>query len=590
MPVLYGDAAASANLPRINRSDVVFMGPKSADVYQAYAGTLVSWGGYAWSDSPQAVEDFNKRVQTAHDLGLRYCAGLAFRTAFAGMIDFSPEFMDAVCRDLNGNPILVPWLWDHKHKDHPAYWFCTNAPLYREYLRQQTRRATVAHIEGLHIDDYNGTAGTEWRGGCFCRYCMAAFRDYLRKNVPAERLKELGIQSLDDFDYGQFLRAQGVSIEDYRRRVDSSLPLGPEFMTFQYRAAAEWVGEIRRYAESLVGHPLMLSVNSSASSPKALVIAPQVTYFAGEVNHRASSLAWPEEPILVFKLCEALDRPMACTASGQDWAFINETKRVGLVRMWIAQAYAFGHQLMVPHRQWAYTETKGTHWYQSDPSDYAYLYRFVRDNARLFDDYDDATQVALLYSNAAFRSGNTQAKEACLWLARANVPFRIILAGDDWLDVRLSPDDLTGIKAIVVSEPLLLDEAQTAVLKEAGQRLVTWPDEEKLFRLVPRQISIEGADNITVVPRLVPGDDTRPFVCHLVNRNYDAATDTMVAQEDFRITLSKSLFQGATIGAAKLHSPGHESVEIAFTQTPEVVTLTVPQLDLWAIVELIPTL
>ncbi|MDH7571559.1 MAG: hypothetical protein QHJ73_18435, partial [Armatimonadota bacterium] len=385
---------------RVKRSDVVFMGPKSPDVYRAYGATMVSWGGTAGSDDERAVAAFRQRVKEAHDLGIRYCAGLAFRTAFARMIDFDPNFMESVCRTLDGEPIRVPWLWDHQHKGHPAYWFCTNAPGYRAYLRHQTRLALQTEVEGLHIDDYNGTAGTEWRGGCFCRACMEGFRQYLKENVSPNRLKELRIETLDGFDYGRWLREQGVTTEQYRRSVETTLPLGPEFLTFQYRAAAQWVGEIRRYAEELAGHPLMLSVNSSGNNPKALVIAPQLTYFCGEVSHQAAARAVPTEPIFVFKMGDALDRPVACTASGQDWAYVMEHRLPGLVRTWIAQSYAFGHQLMAPHRQWAYTEEKGTHWYQSDPAEYAFLYQFVRRYATLFDDYEAIAPVGLVYSNA----------------------------------------------------------------------------------------------------------------------------------------------------------------------------------------------
>jgi len=581
--------AAIADGPVVKRSDVVFMGSKSADIYQAYGATMVSWGGHASSDDPKAIEDFKKRVQVAHDLGMRYCAGLAFRTAFAAMIDFDEGFMDSVCRTLDGEPVLVPWLWDHKHKGHPAYWFCTNAPGYREYLKHQTRLAMAADVEGLHIDDYNGTAGTEWRGGCFCPHCMAAFRRHLADSVSPERLKQCGVESLDGFDYGEFLRGRGVTTEDYRRRVEGDLPLGPEFLTFQYQAAAAWVHEIHQYAEGLVGHPLILSVNSSASSPKSLVIAPQLTYFCGEVPRQADSRRAPTDCLFVYKLGDALRRPIVSTSSGQDWAFTDEHKKPGLVRLWIAQAYACGHQLMAPHRQWAYTETKGTHWYQSEPSDYAPLYQFVRAHADLLDDYEAVAQVGLVYSNAAFRANKRATRDACLALAAANVPFRLLVMGDDWLTVPPpAADDLAPLKAVVCTEPLMLDEAQTALLDTVKDRLVTWPDEGRLFSLVPRQVALDGAEDIAILPRAVPGAADRPFVCHLVNQNYDPEADAPVKQTGFRLTLASSLFGGARIAAATLYAPEREPVELTLSHKPDAVELLVPELDLWAVVKLVP--
>ena len=585
--VIVMTSIAGSEEAKVKRSDVVFMGAKSGDIYDAYGATMVSWGGQAWAHNEKAIEQFTKRVKTAHDLDMRYCAGLAFRTAFAKMIDFDENFMDSVCRTLDGEPILVPWLWDHKHKDgHPAYWFCTNAPGYREYLRDQTKRAMVTDVEGLHIDDYNGTAGTEWRGGCFCKHCMFAFADYLEEHVSAERLNECGVESLEGFDYGKFLREQGITVDQYRRKVESSLPLGPEFLTFQYRAAAQWVGETHKYAESLVGHPLMLSVNSSASNPKSLVIAPQLTYFCGEVPRAASELQAPTNPIFVFKLGDALDRPQVSTASGQDWAFAMEHNKPGLVRTWIAQAYACGHQLMCPHRQWAYTKDKGTHWYESKPEDYAHLYRFVRKYPGLFDDYEAMASVGLVYSNAAFRKYKKATREACIALARANVPFRLLLAGDDWMDQRLGMEDIADLRAIVVTEPLMLDEEQEAILEAAKDRLVTWPDKGRLSELVPPQIKLEGAENITVIPREVPHSPTSPFVCHLLNRNYDAEADSVQKQRHFKLTLSRSLLPGPKIDKVTLYAPQKEPVEIQVAQTDEDLTVTVPELGLWAILTL----
>ncbi|MGQ9731526.1 MAG: hypothetical protein ACUVX8_09675 [Candidatus Zipacnadales bacterium] len=560
---------------RVKHSDVVFMGAKEGKIYEAYGATMVSWGGFAWK----------QRVKEAHDRGLRYCAGLAFRTAFAGMIDFDEaHFMDSVCRTLEGEPITVPWLWDHEHKGYPAYWFCTNAPGYRAYLRHQTEQAMVADVEGLHIDDYNGTAGTEWQGGCFCPSCMAAFREWAATHVPSERLEECGVKSLEGFDYGAFLRGQGVTTEDWKKR-NLLLPLGNEYLTFQYQTASEFVSEIHQYAEKLVGHPLMLSVNSSASDPKALVIANRLTYFCGEVSHEAASRAVPWHPVFVFKIGDALERPQVCTASGQDWAYIMEHNLPGLVRTWIAQSYAYGHQLMAPHRQWAYTQEKGTHWYQSTPEDYAYLYRFVRQYAELFDDYEALSSVGLVYSNAAFRANKRAAYEVCLELARANVPFRIIMAGDEWLEDRLTAEDLEGLRAIVVTEPLMLDAAQQAVLDAVRDRLVQWPDWERLRDLVPQPITVEGGENITILPRAVPGDPARPVVVHLLNRNYDGETDRTSPQKNLQLTMSTSLL-GRRIGRATLYTPQAEPLALELTVEEDAVRIIVPGLDLWGILAL----
>jgi hypothetical protein len=400
-------AAPATAAQGLKRSDVVFMGPSSGEAYDQYGATVVSWGGRPWSLDDYAVDDFRRRVRVARLRGMRYDGGAAFRTAFAEMIDFDPGFMASVCRTLDGEPITVPWLWDQHHNGHPAYWFCTNSPAYRAFLDHQIDLIAAGGVDGLQIDDYGGTAGAHWEGGCFCPYCMEGFRRYLENEVPPEVLREKGITDLADFDYGQFLRDKAITREEFRRYLDwypPRIPLAQEYIAFQYRASAQWVAEYRAYAESKLGHTLPLSVNSSLSDPKDLFIAPVVDYYCGEVAHDASERKPPGGPIFTYKLGDAVGRLVACTAAGWDWAFVIENDCPGLVRTWIAQAYALGHQMMASSRQWAYTEEKGTHWYFSKPGDYDFLYRFVRLNAALLDGYEAVADVGVLYSNPAFRA------------------------------------------------------------------------------------------------------------------------------------------------------------------------------------------
>ncbi|NOZ22362.1 MAG: hypothetical protein GXP25_14880, partial [Planctomycetes bacterium] len=547
-----------------------------------------------------------------------YCGGAAFRTAFAAMMDFDPNWRDSRCLTIEGEPITIPWLWDHKHKKtgEPAYWFCTNAPGYRKFLKWQVMLAMKADVDGLHIDDYNGTAGTEWYGCCFCKYCMAAFTEYLKKNVPAARLKQYGIESLDGFDYKAFLNGKGVkTVKDFKRiLIKPPELLGPDFVRFQYFAAAAFVDEARKYGEGLIGHPLLLSVNSSCSSPKSLVIAPQLSYFCGEVHHGAEKSKWgPQqnwklEPVWTFKLADAVNRPQCATGAGWDWAYVAEHKKPGLVRTWIAQDYAFGHCLMAPHRQWAYTKEKGTHHYQSKPEDFAHIYRFVRRNASLFDDYEGVGLVALLYSNAAARAGHHQRlamENACLWLAANNVPFEIVMAGDDWLDVKLTPEKLAKYIALVVCEPALLEGEQKKAVDDfaAAGKVIKWNDKklaldvEALRKLLPKQITIDGAEHVIAVARAIPDKPDAPAVLHLLNRNYDEPSDSMRKLTNFKVTLGSALLGERTLTTATFYAPpdkldpadpgANKPIQLETFQLAEGgVVITIPELDLWGIVKL----
>ncbi len=614
----------------LRRSDVVFMYDNPAK-YEVYGCTVMGWAG---GQNP-------KRVAEAHAKGLRlFAISIGFRTEGRGVMDFTETFLDAACYDLDGKALTVPWLWDHKYRGHPYYWWCTNSPEFRRYLANRLQQVMAAQPDGLHIDDYTGTAGcVTWHGGCFCRHCMAAFRQYLAQEASQETKKtlaQLGVTDLAHFDYGQFLRSRGEQADKYiRRRV--LLPLAKEFYEFQWKAATEFLADFRRQAERLRGKPIALAVNSHLTSPEQLLIAPHLTYFCCEVDHQAAKGQLPGHPIYVYKLADGLHRPVASTASGGDWAFMNEHKKEGLVRLWIALSYAMGHHFMAPHRQWAYTKEKGTHWYDGPDEAYGWVYQFVRQKAQLFDSYQALAPVAVIYDNSARRQGRANIEPLCIHLAEKNIPFTVAVQGDDWLEgYHLTPEQLARFRAVIVPKdhPALAEkgagekpasgsvaEHSPAEQKQptgslprqvllggqkeppsagAGQkesprwltslqkegRLVVWPDEQALEKLLPRPIQVQGTDQVVVVPRIRPDDPKAPVVLHLVNRDYRMAEDRMEAQKGFTVRLRQDILAGRKIRKAVLHAPKADSQNLTVSADGAWLVVQVPQLDFWALVEL----
>lgn len=572
-------AAAKAKPPQaLRHSDVVFFIDNPA-MYAPYGCTVVGWGGVAKAD----------RVRGAHEHGVRlYATAIAFRTAFHRVMDFSDKYLDAAARNFAGEPFAVPWLWDHKYKGQPVWWGCTNSPLYHKFLEDWLARSMAAGPDGLHIDDYSGTAGAvTWLSGGFCPHCMAGFREYLKRDVPKKKLAALGITDLSSFDYRQFLVGRGVTPEQYKKRR-SSLPLADEFLDYQVKSNTQYVAAFHRLASKLRGRPVTLSVNSGLSSPQALAIAPHASYFCCEVGHDAGSRAAPKHPVTIYKLADGLDRPVAAMASGQDHAFIMEHKLPCLVRTWIATAYAFGHRFVAPHRLWCYTKEKGTHWYNGPTEEYAWLFQFVRGHARLLDGYEAVAPVAVVYDNAARRKGRGNIEPICTALAARSVPFTVVVAGDDWLDYRLDAAKLAHCKAVIVTKDLDMDAAQRKAIDAvaAAGRLVTWPDDKRLAKLVPAPVLVDRPDKVWAVPRAIPGDAAAPVVVHLLGRQYDADKDAVTPQKGLTLRLRRDLFPGRTFSKATLHAPRAEPVPLDVAVGDEYTTVKIPQLGLWGIVEL----
>ncbi len=569
--------------PRLNASDVVFMYvPRNEALYDAYSGTVVGWAGRARSKNRQDVQWFRQRVEEAKKRGLRYCGSVDFVVDFAGFIEFlSENFTEAICRDLDGNPITVPWLWDHKHKGHPAYWFCTNNPDYRAYLRDQVERACVAPIDGLHIDDWRGTSAcSAWFGGCFCRYCMEGFRNWLRRNFSHEQLRSMGVDNFEEFDLRSFLKAKGVTAEDWRKRR-SQLPFGELFQRFQMEQMLKVVREVFEYAEQLRGKPLLRSVNSSASSPEALTVAPLVDFFCGEMDHHAANSQVPIEPAFIFRLVEGLGKRQSATAAGHDWAWIAANEKPGLVRTWIAQAYAFGSTFMVPHRQWCYTPEKGTHWWEGKTEDFAFVYRFVRENAILLDGYRSLANIALVYTHANF----SEIRSAALNLLKANVPFAIVVA-EPTLDALPLQSDLKPYDSLLTGKQPL----PTNFLKQVPQKtkVIQWQGIDKLPEFIRHQVIVKGSDKVRVSLRYKPDDANAPLVCHLLNQDYDLQADD-VRPIDVTISIDRSLLSKAMGSVPKrvvVRTPKRSPERVSFRLDKDELILSVPNLGLWAIVEI----
>ncbi|MFQ6096203.1 MAG: hypothetical protein ACE5O2_00645, partial [Armatimonadota bacterium] len=530
LSIAAGACAADATAP-LKHSDVLFMYVASPETYKAYNGTVVEWGGHPPNEA--GVQWFVKnRVKPAHDIGMEYVAGVGMVTEFARFIDREPEWEKCICLTVEGERIKVPWLWDHSHKGIPAYWFCTNSPQFRKFLRDMVVLAMKSGADGLHVDDHLGTAATAWRGGCYCDYCIAAFREYLRENVAREDLARAGVRDLQDFDYREFLLKWMREHPESKR----SKPLGHEFAVFQARAAAGVMRDLRRLAEETAGRPIKMSANAGMPNARHLIDYESLDYFCCEVNHEASKRRPSDHPLVGYRLAEGFGRAVVATASGWDWAFIKEHDLPGLVRQWIAEAYALGHYFMVPHHQWCYTKEKGTHWYDGRTEEFADLYQFVRSNAALFDDHETVTRVGVLYGNAAYWRGDRSFDAICQALARANIPFGVAAAGDEFVPRTLTTEDLARFDTLIVSPAIHLEGPSAEALKDWSEtgRVITWRDEADLLRRLSSPVAVQGARNVWVLPR-APRGARSAFVCHLINRNYDPDADGQSPLRNFTV-------------------------------------------------------
>lgn len=556
-------AAPPAARPALSRSDVVFMYQADRPTYEAYGAGVLAWGG-----KPDAKA-------LAEAKGVRWLGSVGMVTEFSRYHDRFPEtYAEALCRDIDGKPVKVPWLTDQQHKGIPYWWCCTNQPQFRTYLRERVTETLKAGAEGLHVDDHMGTSGGLWLGVCFCDRCVEGFRGYLAAHPP-DRRGVLARADAATFDFRAEMKAWLAAAPG---RQPTQHPAWPVWTAYQCKAAAAFMAELRRAAEAAAGRPVPVGANAGLLWPLHLADYKVLDLFSAETDHHAASGKPSDAPMLAYRLADAVGRPYAATASGWDWATIQEKQNHGLVRHWIALGYAAGHRLMAPHYQWCYTTEKGTHWYRGPGERFAPLYRFVRENAGLFDGYEALADVDLLMPHRSFRNGPQPWIDAASRLTAANVSFRLVLAGDEIVEKPLVSADLAPRRPLIALDRDKLDPADARLLERRASRGGVYDTVDAALAALHPSVKVEAPGPVRALPRVKRGS----AVVHVLNYAYDAKADDVTPQAGVVLTLDLKALGAPAAREARLYTPDGEAVTLPVRDG----RLELPRLGLWSLIVL----
>ena len=594
LPVFAG-AAPDGRLFR--HSDVIAFTRGSLDDYRTYHVDFVSWGGYP-APNPESIDAFRKAIVEALSVGTRIGAKVGTRTDFRGFIDFAPDdFAESQCITVDGTPIIVPDMLKVQYQGHPAYWFCTNSPKFREYLRRNVSLAIKCQPFGIHMDDPLGTgAAANWFGGCYCKWCCAGLRDDLKRRFTPEELKAKGIGDIERFD----LRAFHAPLANV---APANRPLRAEIQDFQSRASAGMFREVMAHALRERGQRVPISGNISPASTSQGRLIVEVDYYCCECGMGADTGDLDKgRSLLTYKLADALGRPAAIMGSGGDHAFVQEHHLPGMVRCWIAEAYAFGNYFCAPYRLWAYTKDKGSHHYRPrDATELAPLYDFVKQHADLLDGYSAPARVGVIHSYALFRRDAGTVTNIVRELADRSIPFQIVVAGDELLPIHLDPGQLARFDVLILPPSAILTSADAAVIeqfKAQGKAVLNKASD------LPETLAIHAVDTPRVRLTLrLPDAPDRPATLHLLNRDYDLAADRCRRKGPFTVRIPRSLVTGKTVRQARYvaapHWPAKDTADgprppVAATESVLPVTardewleIGIPCLDLWSILVLL---
>ncbi|MGB7568800.1 MAG: hypothetical protein WBM07_13150 [Chitinivibrionales bacterium] len=442
----------------LKHDDVVFMFSASdPSAYAKYGATVVAWGG------PHSLKDTGR----LKEMGIHTASSIACQTAGAHDLHDNPDLLEATVRDLDGNPIAIPGLEHHAFQGTPFYYGCTNHPTFRSFIRKRLCEAMVGNPSGLHIDSHLGTAEPALHsGGCFCDFCMRAFREHLSARTSPELLADAGIVSPKGFDFRKY--AKNLNMPGDGDNADQSgNPLYQEFIDCQLARAAENVASLGRISEEIVDSPVTLSVNACLPQLEHIVAAPLCTYLIGEVQHSAAEgIKNLINPVKAYRMAEALGRPFAATASMADWAFVKDHSADQLVCLWIALAYACGQRFMVPNRVRCFSREKGPEWYCGPSATYAPLYAFVKKHAALFNDFSPEGPLSVPEDLPSSFETHEKRQRFASALEKGN-PAPIQAGDGAWVFPRCRPDGLNVAHVVNIA----YDNAQKKIIPRRNLKI-----------------------------------------------------------------------------------------------------------------------
>lgn len=477
----------------------------------------------------------------------------------------------------DGEKNMPKWMVTFKP---PHYTGCCNQPAFRDLFFNAAKQQVQIGVDMLHVDDSAMNASWVRDGGvCFCDACRAGFRDYLGRVHAPQELAALGIESLDGFDYRQYLKAHGVSDAAAYRQQFKNLPLTPDFVAFQIESTRKFYRDFRNVLdEASPSKRIAVSVNELlpvAAADGRLFHADIVDFYHGEVYDRAFATS-----LAGNKSAEALGMQFVSTPVLLGTADGLRT---------LALAYATGQLQLVPWDIYMGSDEAG-----SLPrsfgtrAEFGAAYDLIHDHPELFDGAASMAEVGVLVN--ADVTPKARLEQVCERLAARQVPFHVIAAATKQARIPLREADLRAMRALVaVSPPESFAAEDRAVLdrmRADGRLRLVAPDADLDAFIAARGIDIlgwEGPERVYLFPR---ASAAGPII-HVVNWNGSADGKTAKVYRNVTVTLRHPDRWG-TLGRVTYHQPGEPAVELEPEVHPDETRITLPRLATWGILSLSP--
>jgi hypothetical protein len=533
-------------------------------------------------------------------------------------------------RDVHGKALRADWL-ECPDREHICHFMDTNNPVWREYLKAVIRIHIDVGVDGIQFDEPDGPIGALKYGGCFCKDCMKGFTAYLQR-LPSEDLPPEVGEGLADFNYARWLLAHGSD------RVDFDKPdfLARAYATYLRGQNAANFHELATYAREYatsVRRPVLISANLYDGAPWHDPLVADVDILVPEQRHTL----YRQPGWMRYIAGLAADKPVTISFNPYGGILpelleaLNEGRALDRYRTMMYEAAALGANMSVPYGAWMGSVIEDAFYAPHIAT--KQIQAFLDDNEHLYG-HNTNNDTAIVYSmdsnlHDVMFGGAIQSRidaptgrrrddnpasvpffDAAEALVREHRPFDVLIFHDGLL----RPDDateesLSSYLHVVLPNCRALTSQQVAAVigyLNAGGKVTVVGDlagpkgESDVTGIIDHpntrsapvpdlsfsdtdtpQVHIDGVADVAI--NLQRGENGTTAM-HLINYDYDEGGDRTKAAKDVEISVRLP----HQVSGARVHAPGHDAEEIPFTNSDRTYQFTLPTLDGYAIVELLP--
>lgn len=270
---------------------------------------------------------------------------------------------EVAAKDLDGVPYHTHWV-EIPGRDQECLYGDRNNPVWRAYLKRVVEIQIDAGARAVQLDETETPLGALRYGGCFCRDCMAMFREYLAGLPDAERPAELAGVDLATFDYAAWIRAKGFAARTNPR----ALPLYQHWSRALQKAVPRTFAEIADHARAYgasKGVTVRVAGNFFDLAPVYEPVVDHVDVLVTEMREtRAMQPWWFRHGVGMArgKPLVAVENPYGGGIMERLVADLARGRGYDVFRTTIFEASAMGANMALPYGSWLGNEIKDAYW------------------------------------------------------------------------------------------------------------------------------------------------------------------------------------------------------------------------------------